>query len=88
LGSLRVVIARTHPSFTTITPEKLARLIGTANSPAPIDIRTEEDFATDARLIPGVLRRTAEAVADWGKELIATHAWVQNSREGQTMAMC
>jgi rhodanese-related sulfurtransferase len=57
-------------SFTTITPEKLARLIGTPNSPALIDVRTEEDFAADARLIPGALRRTAEAVADWGKEFV------------------
>jgi rhodanese-related sulfurtransferase len=63
-------------SFTTITPEKLARLIGTPNSAALIDVRTEEDFAADARLIPGALKRTAEAVADWGKEFVGRSAIV------------
>ncbi|WP_024512675.1 chromate resistance protein ChrB domain-containing protein [Bradyrhizobium sp. ARR65] len=55
-------------AYTTISPEKLARLIGTPNSPAVIDVRTEDDFAADPRLIPGALRRKAEAVRDWGKE--------------------
>jgi rhodanese-related sulfurtransferase len=63
-------------SFTTITPEKLARLIGTPNSAALIDVRTEEDFAADARLIPGALKRTAEAVDDWGKEFVGRSAIV------------
>ena len=44
-------------SFTTISPDKLARLIGTANTPALIDVRTDEDFAADPRLIPGAVRR-------------------------------
>jgi hypothetical protein len=34
-------------NFTTISSDKLARLIGTANSPALIDVRTDEDFAAD-----------------------------------------
>jgi len=38
-------------TFTTISSDKLARLIGTANAPALIDVRTEEDFAADRRLI-------------------------------------
>src|SRR4051812_34418905 len=44
-------------SFTLISPDKLARLIGTANMPALIDVRTDEDFAADQRLIPGAIRR-------------------------------
>ena len=44
-------------SFTTISPDKLARLIGTANTPVLIDVRTDEDFAADPRLIPGAVRR-------------------------------
>ena len=44
-------------SFTTISADKLARLIGTANTPALIDVRTDEDFAADPRLIPGAVRR-------------------------------
>src|SRR6202158_6471114 len=34
-------------SFTSISPDKLARLIGTANMPALIDVRTGVDFAAD-----------------------------------------
>ena len=38
---------------TSITIDKLARLVGTPNCPAIIDVRTDEDFAADPRLIPG-----------------------------------
>ena len=55
-------------SFTTISADKLARLIGTANTPALIDVRTDEDFAADPRLIPGAVRRNHQEAADWGGE--------------------
>ena len=54
-------------SYTTISPDKLARLIGTANPPCLIDVRTDEDFAADPRLIPGAIRRSHQATADWGE---------------------
>ena len=41
-----------------ISIDKLARLIGTPNCPALIDVRTDEDFAADPRLIPGAVRRS------------------------------
>ncbi|MGO8426225.1 sulfurtransferase, partial [Rhizobium ruizarguesonis] len=41
------------PSFLEISPEKLSRLIGTPGAPVIIDVRTEEDFALDPRLVPG-----------------------------------
>ena len=47
------------PSPTTISIDKLARLVGTPNCPALIDVRTDEDFAADPRLIPGAVRRAA-----------------------------
>src|SRR6266404_8258679 len=50
-------------SFTSISPDKLARLIGTANMPVLIDVRTDEDFAADPRLIPGAIRRSHEDAA-------------------------
>lgn len=53
-------------TFTTISSDKLARLIGTANAPVLIDVRTEEDFAADRRLIPGSIRLSHENVPDWG----------------------
>ena len=54
-------------SYTTISPDKLARLIGTANTPVLIDVRTEADFAADPRLIPGAVRRSHEDAAEWGE---------------------
>jgi rhodanese-related sulfurtransferase len=55
-------------SFTSISPDKLARLIGTAKTPVLIDVRTDEDFAADERLIPGAVRRSHEDAADWGDQ--------------------
>ena len=63
-------------SFTTISVDKLSRLIGTANSPALIDVRTEEDFAADPRLIPGAVRRSHQDAADWGEEFSGRSAIV------------
>jgi rhodanese-related sulfurtransferase len=63
-------------SFTTISSDKLARLIATANAPALIDVRTEEDFAADRRLIPGSIKLSHETVADWGKEFAGRSAVV------------
>jgi rhodanese-related sulfurtransferase len=36
-----------------IKSDKLARLIGTPSAPVIIDVRTEEDFEADPRLIHG-----------------------------------
>jgi len=41
------------PSINTISPEKLARLIGRRDCPVLIDVQTDEDFAADPRLVPG-----------------------------------
>src|SRR5271169_3688441 len=55
-------------SYTTISSDRLARLIGTANAPLLIDVRTDQDFAADPRLIPGAIRRSHENAADWAGE--------------------
>jgi rhodanese-related sulfurtransferase len=55
-------------SFASISPEKLARLIGTPQCPALIDVRTDEDVAADPRLVPGAIRRRAEDAPQWGPE--------------------
>ncbi|CAN7669114.1 chromate resistance protein ChrB domain-containing protein [Neorhizobium sp. LjRoot104] len=57
------------PSFLEITPDKLARIIGTPNLPAIIDVRIDEDFGGDPRLIPGSVRRDFRRVAEWGPEV-------------------
>ena len=73
------------PFPTSIATDKLARLIGTANTPALIDVRTDEDFAADPRLIPGAVRRNHENTADWGEEFAGRSAIVVCLR-GQKLA--
>jgi rhodanese-related sulfurtransferase len=63
-------------SYTTISPDKLSRLIGTAHMPALIDVRTDADFAADPRLIPGAIRRSHEDAGDWSGEFSASSAIV------------
>ena len=53
------------PVQNSIAIDKLVRLIGTANAPAIVDLRTDESFALDPRFLPGALRRGASAVAGW-----------------------
>jgi rhodanese-related sulfurtransferase len=72
-------------SFASISSDKLARLIGTANAPALIDVRTDEDFAADPRLLPGALRRNHEEAANWGGEFSGQPAIVVCLR-GQKLA--
>jgi rhodanese-related sulfurtransferase len=72
-------------SFTTISPDKLVRLIGTARSPALIDVRTDKDFAADPRLIPGAVRRKHEEAANWGSEFAGQSAVVVCQR-GEKLA--
>jgi len=55
-------------SINTIPSEKLARLVGTPKCPAIVDVRLEEEFDRDPRLIPGSLRRRHDATTDWAKE--------------------
>lgn len=54
--------------FNELTPQQLCRLIGLPDQPVLIDVRTEEDFAADPRLIPGSLRRSHADVAVWAPD--------------------
>ena len=56
---------RNMSSYTSIPSEKLSQLIGTADAPALIDVRTDEDFAADPRLIPDAVCRSHLDVPDW-----------------------
>ena len=53
----------------SIKSDKLARLIGTASASVIVDVRTEEDFEADHRLIPGALKRSHQNASAWGKAL-------------------
>lgn len=63
-------------SLLEISPEKLARLIGTPKCPALIDVRIDEDFEVDPRLVPGSVRRDYRNVQDWAAEIDSDSAVV------------
>jgi rhodanese-related sulfurtransferase len=63
-------------SINTISPDKLARLIGRPDCPALIDIQIDEDFAADPRLVPGAVRRPFRTVSDWAPEFAGRSAVV------------
>ncbi len=49
----------------TISVDKLVRLIGTAACPILIDLRTDDAFSADPRLIPGASRYAPDDVSAW-----------------------
>jgi len=55
------------PSTTEITVSQLSRLIGLPNSPTIIDVRNDEEFSADPRLIPCAQRCTHDAGATWAR---------------------
>jgi rhodanese-related sulfurtransferase len=63
-------------STTSISPDKLARLIGRPDSPVLIDVQVEEDFAADPRLVPGALRRPYATVTEWASQFTGRQAVV------------
>jgi rhodanese-related sulfurtransferase len=54
------------PSHTSVSADKLVRLIGRPDAPDLIDVRDDDDFAADPRLIPGARRRPFATAAEWG----------------------
>ena len=56
-------------SINTISPEKLARLVGTPNAPRIVDVRDEDEFAADPRLVPASLRRPSVEPWRWAPDL-------------------
>ena len=76
---------RTMPFPNSISADRLLRLIGRPNTPALIDVRPEEDFAADERLIPGSIRRSHREVTEWDSHFAARSAIVICQR-GQQLA--
>ena len=58
-------------SYASITSDKLSRLIGTPHTPVVIDVRLDEDFDADPRLIPGAVRRSHRTTT-WTTSCIAS----------------
>lgn len=63
-------------STISITHDKLSRLIGTPKCPVLIDVRTDEDFAADPRLIPGSVRRSPGDPTSWSGQFAGCSAVV------------
>ncbi len=55
-------------SPTEITVSQLSRLIGLPDSPLLVDVRTDDDFNEDERLIPGSIRQDYASVSRWSSE--------------------
>ena len=53
------------PSTTEITVQQLSRLIGLPTSPIIIDVRTNEDYEADPRLLPGSVRCDHATLDSW-----------------------
>lgn len=56
------------PSPNEITVSTLSRLSGLPASPVVVDVRVDEDYAADPRLIPGSVRRDYKMVSSWARE--------------------
>jgi rhodanese-related sulfurtransferase len=52
------------PAPNAISFDKLSRIIGTPRSPMLIDVRSEEDFTADPRLLPGATRGDDRALTE------------------------
>lgn len=64
------------PSPTQITIPQLSRLVGTPDAPVLIDVRIDEDFDDDPRLIPGSFRYSYEEIAKLSPALQSSRAVV------------
>jgi len=56
------------PSPTEISVPQLARLVGTPDTPILLDVRIDEHFDQDPRLIPTAIRRTARTAETWARD--------------------
>jgi rhodanese-related sulfurtransferase len=53
------------PLTTEITVSQLSRLVGLPTAPEIVDVRIDEDYRADTRLLPGSLRRAHLDVGSW-----------------------
>src|SRR5260370_18992180 len=62
--------------MTSISIDKLAGLGGTPYCPALVDVRTDDDYNSNPRLIPGAMRRPYAAPSAWAGEFAGRSAIV------------
>jgi len=73
------------PSNSEITSSQLSRLVGLPDAPVIVDVRTDEDYAADPRLLPAALRRRFADAGEWAGEFPARHVIVVCQR-GQKLS--
>jgi rhodanese-related sulfurtransferase len=56
------------PAATSITVAQFSRLIGLPSAPAIVDVRIDDDYRADSRLLPTSLRRDYRAIGSWASE--------------------
>ncbi|CDX37575.1 Chromate resistance exported protein [Mesorhizobium sp. ORS 3359] len=56
------------PSTTAITVPQLARLVGLPDAPCLVDVRVDEDYQADPRILPASYRRDFRTVSTWAAE--------------------
>jgi rhodanese-related sulfurtransferase len=54
----------------SINVTQLARLIGTPDAPVLIDVRIDNDHASDPRMLPASIRRDFRTVSTWADEFV------------------
>ncbi|MBY0254712.1 MAG: sulfurtransferase/chromate resistance protein [Methylobacterium organophilum] len=73
------------PTPNSISVDKLARLVGTAGCPLVVDVRLDDAFRDDPRLIPGSVRRSVPDIAHWSADL-AGRSTVVVCRHGRDLS--
>jgi rhodanese-related sulfurtransferase len=73
------------PSTTTISCDKLVRLVGTPHCPALIDVRTDEDYKANSSLIPSSTRRPHADPSAWAGEF-ADHSAIVICQKGAKLS--
>jgi rhodanese-related sulfurtransferase len=69
----------------TVTVAQLARLIGTPDAPVIVDVRIDNDHASDPRMLPASIRRDYRTVSSWADEYAGRFVVVVCQR-GQKLA--
>jgi len=70
------------PSPSEITVSQFARLIGLPDAPVVLDVRSDDAFARDPRLIPTAVRRDARTVESWAQGYAGRHVVVSCQHGG------
>src|SRR5262245_29298078 len=73
------------PSPTEITIAQLSRRIGLPGAPVLVDVRTDDEFESDPRLIPAARRHTSTGIEGWCHRY-AGQSIVVTCQSGSTMS--